>query len=285
MNNKTKAVVYMLLSALGFAFMGAMVKLAGRLPVIEKVFFRNLISLFVAFGALKKVNGPIFGKRKNQKYLLARALLGLTGMFLYFYSIDNLVLADSAMLNKLSPFFITLFAIMFLKEDLTGMKVVSMIIVFVGAILVIKPQWNLSIIPALAGFMSAAFAGGAYTIVRYLKDKETPSTIVFYFSLVSVVGALPFMLAKFVMPSKIQFLYLILTGVFAAIAQFSLTYSYKYAPASEVAIYNYVNIVFSAIIGFFIWDEIPDRLSILGGVIILLMATLVYLYNRKGKVN
>nr|WP_307897673.1 DMT family transporter [Clostridium botulinum] len=160
MNNKTKAVVYMLLSALGFAFMGAMVKLAGRLPVIEKVFFRNLISLFVAFGALKKVNGPIFGKRKNQKYLLARALLGLTGMFLYFYSIDNLVLADSAMLNKLSPFFITLFAIMFLKEDLTGMKVVSMIIVFVGAILVIKPQWNLSIIPALAGFMSAAFAGG-----------------------------------------------------------------------------------------------------------------------------
>ncbi|KEI13225.1 membrane protein [Clostridium novyi B str. ATCC 27606] len=285
MNNKTKAVVYMLLSALGFAFMGAMVKLAGRLPVIEKVFFRNLISLFVAFGALKKVNGPIFGKKKNQKYLLARALLGLTGMFLYFYSIDNLVLADSAMLNKLSPFFITLFAIMFLKEDLTGMKVVSMIVVFVGAILVIKPQWNLSIIPALAGFMSAAFAGGAYTIVRYLKDKESPSTIVFYFSLVSVVGALPFMLAKFVMPSKIQFLYLILTGVFAAIAQFSLTYSYKYAPASEVAIYNYVNIVFSAIIGFFIWGEIPDRLSILGGAIILLMATLVYLYNRKGKVN
>ncbi|KGM98449.1 membrane protein [Clostridium novyi A str. 4552] len=281
MNNKTKAVLYMLLSALGFAFMGAMVKLAGNLPVIEKVFFRNFISLFVAFGALKKATGPILGKKENQKYLLARALLGLTGMFLYFYSIDHLKLADSAMLNKLSPFFITLFAIMFLKEELTGMKVVSMIIVFVGALLVIKPQWDLSIIPALAGFLSAAFAGGAYTLVRFLKDRENPSTIVFYFSLVSVLGSFPFMLMKFIMPTKIQFLYLMLTGVFAAIAQFSLTYSYKYAPASEVAIYNYVNIVFSGIIGFFIWNEIPDGLSVLGGVIILLMATIVYFYNKK----
>ena len=281
MNNKTKAVLYMLLSALGFAFMGAMVKLAGNLPVIEKVFFRNFISLFVAFGALKKTTGPILGKRENQKYLLARALLGLTGMFLYFYSIDHLKLADSAMLNKLSPFFITLFAIMFLKEELTSMKVVSMVIVFMGALLVIKPQWDLSIIPAIAGFLSAAFAGGAYTLVRFLKDRENPSTIVFYFSLVSVLGAFPFMAMNFIMPTKIQFLYLILTGVFAAIAQFSLTYSYKYAPASEVAIYNYVNIVFSGIIGFFIWNEIPDKLSVLGGFIILVMATIVYFYNKK----
>ncbi len=86
---------------------------------------------------------------------------------------------------------------------------------------------------------------------------------------------------NFIMPTKIQLLYLILTGIFAAIAQFSLTYSYKYAPASEVAIYNYVNIVFSGIIGFFIWNEVPDKLSVLGGVIILTMATIVYFYNKK----
>lgn len=281
MNNKTKAVLYMLVSALGFAFMGAMVKLAGNLPVMEKVFFRNFISLFVAFGLLKKTTGPMLGKKENQKYLLARALLGLIGIFFYFYSIDHLVLADSAMLNKLSPFFITLFAIIFLKEELTSMKVASMVIVFFGALMVIKPQWNLSIVPALAGFLSAAFAGAAYTLVRYLKDRENPSTIVFYFSLISVLGCLPFMIVQFVMPTKMQFLYLILTGVFASIAQFALTYSYKYAPASEVAIYNYVNIVFSAIIGFFIWDEVPDKLSILGGVVILIMATIVYFYNKK----
>ncbi|MEL7598462.1 MAG: DMT family transporter, partial [Clostridiaceae bacterium] len=276
MEKKSKAVIYMLLSALFFAFMAAMVKLSGDVPVLEKVFFRNLISLFVAFGALKNSNGSIFGKKENQKYLIARSFLGLTGVFLYFYSISKLNLADSAMLNKLSPFFITIFAVIFLKEKLTPMKVISMFVVFLGALLVIKPQWNLSVVPAISGFLSAAFAGGAYTLVRFLKNRENPATIVFYFSFVSVIGTLPFMLVNFAIPTKIQFVYLVLTGVFAAVAQFALTYSYKYAPASEVAIYNYVNIVFSAIIGFFIWGEIPDILSISGGSIITLMAIAVY---------
>lgn len=79
MEKKSKAVIYMLLSALFFAFMAAMVKLSGDVPVLEKVFFRNLISLFVAFGALKNSNGSIFGKKENQKYLIARSFLGLTG--------------------------------------------------------------------------------------------------------------------------------------------------------------------------------------------------------------
>ncbi|MCY6355589.1 DMT family transporter [Clostridium sp. ZS2-4] len=285
MNNKSKAVLYMLVSALFFSFMAAAVKLSGDIPVFEKVFFRNLISLFVAIGALKNNSGSMFGKKENQKYLIARALLGLTGVFFYFYSISKLNLADSAMLNKLSPFFITIFAVIFLKEKLTPMKIVSMIVVFLGALLVIKPQWDLSVVPAIAGFLSAAFAGAAYTLVRFLKNRENPATIVFYFSFVSVIGTIPFMLANFAIPTKLQLMYLVLTGVFAAVAQFALTYSYKYAPASEVAIYNYVNIVFSAIIGFFIWNEIPDILSIIGGSIIILMAIIVYFQDKKSVLN
>lgn len=283
MNNKSKAVMFMLLSTLCFAFMAAMVKLAGDIPVFEKVFFRNFISLFVALGALKNSTSNVFGKRKNQKYLLARSLLGLMGVFLYFYAISNLYLADSSMLNKLSPFFVTFFAVVFLKEKLTYMKVISMIIVFIGALLVIKPEWNLSILPALSGFLSAVFAGGAYTLVRFLKDRESPSTIVFYFSFVSVIGTLPFVITNFIMPTNIQFMYLILTGVFAAVAQFALTYAYKYAPASEVAIYNYTNIIFSTIIGLIIWKEVPDILSIIGGIIIILMAVMVYFNDKRTK--
>lgn len=285
MENKSKAVIYMIISALAFAFMSAMVKLSGELPVMEKVLFRNLVSLFVAFISLRKSNMPMFGKMENQKYLLARALLGFSGVILNFYAISKLSLADSSMLNKLSPFFITFFAIIFLKEKFTPIKGISMVVVFIGALLVIKPQWNLSVIPALAGFTSAALAGSAYTIVRFLKDRENPSTIVFYFSFISVVGTIPFVLMNYKPMNFIQFIYLISTGIFAAIAQFALTYSYKYAPASEVAVYNYTNIVFSIIIGFFIWGEIPDMLSILGGAIITIMAIVVYFYNKKEASN
>ncbi|WP_142415355.1 DMT family transporter [Hathewaya massiliensis] len=285
MKNKSKAVIYMIISALAFAFMSAMVKLSGELPVMEKVLFRNLVSLFVAFISLRKSNMPMFGKMENQKYLLARSLLGFSGVILNFYAISKLSLADSSMLNKLSPFFITFFAIIFLKEKFTPIKGISMVVVFIGALLVIKPQWNLSVIPALAGFTSAALAGSAYTIVRFLKDRENPSTIVFYFSFISVVGTIPFVLMNYKPMNFIQFIYLISTGIFAAIAQFALTYSYKYAPASEVAVYNYTNIVFSIIIGFFIWGEIPDLLSILGGAIITIMAIVVYFYNKKEASN
>lgn len=281
MNNKSKAVLYMITSALSFAFMAAMVKLSGNIPTMEKVFFRNLISLFVAFRVLKKSGGAMFGKRENQKYLIARSLLGLTGIYLSFYAIGKLYLADASMLTNLSPFFVILFAIIFLKEQLTSMKIISMVAAFIGALLIIKPQWNLTIIPALSGFLSAAFAGGAYTLVSFLKSRENPSTIVFYFSMVSVLGTLPFVIANYAAPTKIQFLYLILTGIFAAIAQFALTYSYKYAPASEVAIYNYINIVFSAVIGFFIWGEVPDFMSVLGGSIIVIMAIVVYIQGKR----
>jgi drug/metabolite transporter (DMT)-like permease len=281
MDNKPKAVLFMIISAFAFAVMGAMVKLSGDIPVFEKVFFRNLVSLSIAFIILYRNKESYFGKRENQKYLLGRSLLGLSGVIFYFYAISKLLLADSAMLNKLSPFFVTLFACLFLKEKLSKIQIPALIVVFIGAILVIKPQFSLEVLPAFSGMLSAVCAGAAYTLVRYLKNKEHPSTIVFYFSLISVLGMIPFMIFNFKVPTSCQLVYLIGTGVFAAIGQFSLTYGYKFAPASEVSIYNYLSILFSGVIGFFLWNEIPDVLSIFGGVLIILAAVVTFVYNNK----
>lgn len=281
MDNKPKAVLFMIISAFAFAVMGAMVKLSGDIPVFEKVFFRNLVSLFIASMILYKNKESFFGKRENQKYLLARSFLGLSGVVCYFYAISNLLLADSAMLNKLSPFFVTLFACLFLKEKLSKIQIPALVIIFIGAMFVIKPQFGLEVLPALSGMLSAVCAGAAYTLVRLLKNKEHPSTIVFYFSLVSVIGMIPLMIIDFKMPTLYQFVFLLGTGVFAAIGQFSLTYGYKFAPASEVSIYNYLSILFSGIIGFFLWNEIPDTLSVFGGILIVLAAVVTFVYNNK----
>ena len=276
MDNKPKAVIYMLISALAFSVMGAMVKLSGDLPVFEKVFFRNLISLIMAVIMIRNSRASYWGKRENRKLLTARACLGLAGVVLYFYSISQLILADSTMINKMSPFFVTLFAAWFLKEKLSPVQFPALIGVFVGALLIIKPQFNLSVLPALAGFCAAITAGAAYTLVRHLKDKEDPATIVFYFSFVSVVGMIPFVGLDFHMPTIIQLFFLIATGVFAAIGQFAITFAYKYAPAAEISIYSYFSILFSTMIGFFIWGEVPDGLSMIGGALIVAAAGLIY---------
>lgn len=285
MDNKPKAVVYMLISALSFAVMGAMVKLAGDIPVFEKVFFRNLVSLFVALGMIRNSKASYWGKKENRKLLMARALLGLIGVMMYFYAISNLILADSSMLNKLSPFFVTLFACWFLKEKLSPIQIPALVVVFIGAMMVIKPQFDFSVLPALAGAGSAMTAGAAYTLVRYLKDKEDPATIVFYFSFVSVMGTIPLMLMDFQVPTGTQLVFLIGTGAFAAIGQFALTFAYKNAPAAEISIYNYFSILFSTAIGFLLWGEMPDAFSVLGGVLIVLAAFTTFWYNNRQAVK
>ncbi|MDU1910401.1 DMT family transporter [Fusobacterium sp.] len=281
MSNKTKAVFSMLISALGFTLMSVAVKYLKDIPLFEKVFFRNLVSLVVAFYLIKKSSSPVFGQKKNQLALLARSVFGLAGVILNFYAITHLTLADSTMLGKLSPIFVTIMACLFLKEKIDKEQIIGIFITFVGALLVIKPQFSLSIIPSISGLLSAAFSGTAYTLLRYLKDKENPDTIVFYFSIISVIGTLPFVLADYIMPTSTQFLLLLATGLFASIGQFGVTYAYKYSKATEVSIYTYSAIVFGILLGFIFFHEIPDILSLLGGGLIIAMAYYTFRHNQK----
>jgi len=297
MKDRTKALTFILTSTLSFSFMGAFVKALGDFPVAEKVFFRNSISMIVAFMILsfsvkyspQRKEGflkLIFGKIENQKYLLVRSMFGLLGVAFHFYALSKLYLADSQMLNRTSPIFVSLFAFIFLKEKLSKLQTSTIFIALIGAIMVIKPKFDYSMLPALGAFGAAIMAGAAYTFIRFLRKKESPETIIFYFSLFSMIGSLPFMITTFVYPNTEQWMMLLGIGLTASIGQIGLTHAYRYAKASEVSIYTYTGIIFSALIGFFLWDEISDMISILGGLIIVLSAVTVFYHNnRKEKTN
>ena len=292
MKDRTKALTFILTSTLSFSFMGAFVKALGDFPVAEKVFFRNTISMIVAFMVLsfsskyslhrkKGYFRLIFGKIENQKHLLIRSLLGLLGVAFHFYALSRLYLADSQMLNRTSPIFVSLFAFLFLKEKLSKLQISTIFIALIGAIMVIKPKFDYSMLPALGAFGAAIMAGAAYTFVRFLRDKEKPETIIFYFSLFSMIGSLPFVIPVYVIPNDYQWILIFGIGITASIGQIGLTHAYRYAKASEVSIYTYTGIIFSALIGYFLWDEISDITSILGGLVIVLSAVTVFYHNNK----
>ncbi|MBN2618840.1 MAG: EamA family transporter, partial [Spirochaetales bacterium] len=122
MKNKTKALIFILVSTLSFTFMSVTIKYIQTIPVFEKVFFRNLISLFISLHLIikskpKKLSNYL-GKIENQKFLLARSILGFLGVVLNFYTITYLKLADSQILNRISPIWVAIFALLFLKEKL-----------------------------------------------------------------------------------------------------------------------------------------------------------------------
>ncbi len=281
LSNRTKGIIFIVISAFGFAAMSAFVKLAGDLPSFEKTFFRNLVSLVVALILVLKSRDSMFGKRENQKLLLTRSILGTAGIVCNYYAIDRLVLSDANMLNKLSPFFVIIFSALFLKEKINKAQITGLIVAFIGVLFVVKPSFNFEIIPALVGILGGICAAGAYTCVRALSGREKPHTIVFYFSMCSSLIIAPFMIATYEHMSFIQFVYLICAGLSASIGQFGITFAYKFAPAKEISIFDYTNIAFAAIFSFTIFGVIPDGLSFVGYAIIFAASLYMFLYNKK----
>lgn len=280
MDDRPRAAALMLASSASFAAMAAFVKLAPAVPVLEKVLLRNLVTLFVAGALVRHNHRPALGRPGNRGWLLLRSLLGIGGVACYFYAIDHLLLADASMLTKLSPFVTTLIAAAALGEAITGRTAVALVVGFVGGLLVIKPRFDLEVLPALIGAGSALFAGGAYAVVRLLRDREPPETIVFVFSLVSVVGLLPVVAGSFTVPSPADAAWLLGIGLAAAGGQFGLTAAFRHAPAAEVSLISYSLIVFSALIGWLFWGEIPDAASLVGGTLIILAGAAVVLRGR-----
>lgn len=280
-SDRTKGIICIVISAFGFAMMSAFVKLSGDLPTFQKTFFRNLVSCIVAFIMVIKANESFFGKKENRRILTLRATFGTLGIILNFYAIDKLVLSDANMLNKLSPFFVIIFSALFLKEKIKKNQIIAVVIAFLGALFIIKPELNMQVMPALIGVSGAVCAAIAYTCLRVLGGREKGATIVFYFSLFSLIVIFPFMVISYESMTLIQFTYLMLAGTFATLGQFGITWAYKYAPAKEISIFDYSNIIFSAIISIVLFGVFPDKYSILGYIIIFAASLYMFMYNKK----
>ncbi len=281
--NKYKGILFILMAAFFFALMNLFVRLSGDIPSIQKSFFRNLVALIFAYIILKKNKIGFSGKKENFIHLIWRSTFGTLGILCNFYAVDHLVLADASMLNKLSPFFAILFSFFLLKEKISPIQLICVVVAFIGAVFIIKPTVvGMDMISSLIGLLGGLSAGLAYTIVRILGQKgEKGPFIVFFFSTFSCVVTLPYLIFNYHPMSLRQLFILLLAGLAAAGGQFSITSAYCYAPAKELSVYDYSQVVFSAFLGWIVFGQIPDRYSWMGYVIICGTAIFMYLYLRR----
>ena len=278
---KIFGILFILGAALSFALMNLFVNIAGELPLMQKVFFRNFFATIIVFFTL------LFSKQKFRihdksciLWLFLRAGIGFLGVILNFYAIDHIgSISDASILNKLSPFFAIFFSVFLMKEKPSIPEIIFVLIAFAGAMLVVNPRFDMKIIPALSGFLSGACAGFAYTCVRVLGKKgERNDMIIFFFSAFSTLVSLPFMIIYYVPMTGIQWLYMLLAGLSAAGGQFFITAAYKQAPAKEIAVFDYAQVLFAAILGFLFLNQIPKTLSIIGYVVIIGAAVGNFIY-------
>lgn len=280
-----KAIIFLIISALFFALMNMFVQLSGDVPTIQKTFFRNFFALIIASGAMIKNKVSIVPPKEARFDILMRAVTGFVGMVCNFYALGELNLSDASLLNKMSPFFAIIFSIFLLKEKANKVQWAIILTAFVGVLFVIKPSFqNADIIPSVAGFVGGMAAGCAYTFVRRgTMHGAKGSYIVFFFSAFSCVAALPFVIFGYSPMTMEQFLMLVGAGLCAAVGQFCITAAYSYAPAKEVSIYDYSQIIFSAALGFFVMGQLPDWLNVVGYVVIIAAAFAMFRYNNRRK--
>lgn len=287
----SKGVFFIILSAFFFALMAAFVRLAGDIFFVQKTFFRNSVAFLIALASLfkdaRKTGWSSLSIPKGALvFLFLRSIAGSVGIFGNFYAVDHLVLSDASILNKMSPFATILFSFILLKEKIKPVQLIAVVCAFLGSLFVIKPTFDFSkMIPTLAGFVGGLGAGFAYACVRKLGLlKCNGKIIILFFSAFSTLLSVPYMIFFFNPMTFQQWIFLVLSGVSAAGGQFSITAAYFHAPASKISIYDYSQIIFSTLLGFFLFGQLPDIYSFIGYAIIILMALVNFIYNaRKSK--
>lgn len=281
--DRYKGILLIIASAFCFAFMNAFVRLAGDLPAIEKSFFRNFVAVFFSAAILLKKQPRLPRAKVDYVYLFLRASTGTLGIICNFYAIGKLDLADASMLNKMSPFFVLLFSYVLLKESLTIFQVSAVCVAFAGCLFILRPSLhNVEFIPACIGLAGGICAGFAYTMVRKLGNRGVAGPfIVFFFSAFSCVVTLPYLVFHFVPMGANQLLCLLGAGLAATGGQFTITAAYCYAPAREISVYDYSQIIFAAVLGFFLFGQVPDMFSFIGYFIICSTAVVMFFYNNR----
>ncbi|WP_455494928.1 DMT family transporter [Gemella sanguinis] len=283
-NNILKGIFCIIIAGFGFALMSLFVKLSGDLPSMQKGFFRNIIAVFISSIPLIKHWKVINIPRNNTGWLvlISRSVFGTIGLVLNFYAISHISLADSSIIQKLSPFIIIILSYIFFKEEMTRFQVFAIIIAFIGITLIIKPSGNNIIsMGALAALLGALCAGIAYTCVRYLGTHNISGEfIIFFFSSLSSLMLLPYLIFDYRSMTLYQLSMLLLAGISATIGQYGVTFAYKFAAAKNISVFDYSQVLFSGIFGYMFFGEFPDFQSLIGYIIVISVGIILVLRSK-----
>jgi len=275
----------MIASGLLFAATGALVKLASaKLPNEMVVFIRCFAGLLAMVPWIIHRRGRGLSTTRFGGHLV-RALAGLAAMYCYFFAISRLPLADAVLLNYSTPLFVPFIAMVWLGEQMPRRLWWPIGSGFAGIILILKPGLALFMPAALVGVASGILAAVALTGVRRLTRSEPITRIVFYFTLVStLVSAVP-LVWSWSAPDPADWLLLASMGALATGGQFLLTRAYAEAPAAQVGPFSYAAVVFAAVFGWGLWDDVPDAMSVSGALLVCIAGVLtIRLGGRRGAV-
>ena len=264
---------YLVFASLFFSLMTVCVKkIDVSIPIYELVFFRSIFSLIITSLIIKKKKINPWGN--NISLLILRGILGTTALICIFYSIRNMPLSISTVIQYTYPIFISIFAALLIKEKINFKLITALFLGWFGILIILNPYQstlyeidNFSIFIAFVGALTTSLA---YIAVKKLSRREDIFIIIKYFPLISVITLLPIVCLNWITPPVKDLIWIIGIGIFTQAGQTFLTLGLKNLPASQASSINYLQVLFGSIWGIYIFGENITLNFVIGSLFVLL---------------
>ena len=264
---------YLVFASLFFSIMTVCVKkIDEAIPIYELVFFRSVFSLIITSIIIKKKKINPWGK--NKFLLIMRGLLGTIALICIFYSIRNMPLSISTVIQYTYPIFISIFAVFLIKEKISFKLILALFIGWFGILIILNPyqstSYEIDKFTVSVAFIGSITTSLAYIAVKKLSRQEDVYIIIKYFPLISVITLLPIVYANWITPQINDLIWIIGIGIFTQAGQTFLTLGLKNLPASQASSINYLQVIFGSIWGIYIFGENITINFVIGSIFVLL---------------
>ncbi|WP_234387113.1 DMT family transporter [Aquimarina sp. Aq78] len=274
-----KAIYFMLLSAVSFTAMNLLVKYLAHFGGAQLVFFRAFGSLFFTMSYLLWHEIPILGNQK--RLMIYRGLAGVTSMGLFFISVNYLPIGSAVSLRYLSPIFATIFAVLFLREQVKPIQWLFFLMAFSGVLMIKGFDPNVDSFGLLLVLGSAVFSGVVYVLINKIGHGDHPVVIVNYFMWISVTIGGVLSIFNWTTPKGVEWLLLLSLGIFGYFGQLFMTKAFQSQATNKVVSLKYVEVIFTMIAGVFWFTDIYPILSIIGTLLVIIGLILNIWYRKR----
>ena len=267
-----------------FAVMSAMAKhLGDDFSTPQIIFFRSLFAflplVFVVYGT--RIGALLRTHRLG--LMLARAMTGLFAMLFFFAGVTVLPLAEVVALAFSAPIITTVMGTLFLGEKVGVHRWSAVVIGLVGVLVIVRPGTDLFTFWSFLPLASAVFYSVGVIIVRTLSKTESAASIVFYLSVVSLVASGAIMPVYWQQPDAVQFMWLAAMGITGGVMQLCTANAIRRAEVTILAPFEYTSLLWSALLGYVLWDEYPGAHMWLGAA--LICGAALYIGHREAQMR
>ncbi|MCH2165783.1 MAG: DMT family transporter [Marinovum sp.] len=286
----TRGILLKLLALGLFTIMASLIKATSDVvPPGQAVFFRSAFAMPIIICWLA-LRGELRDGLKTKRPMghFWRGFIGVSAMGLGFTGLGLLPLPEVTAIGFVSPLITVLLAALLLGERLRAFRLTAIAVGFVGVVIILWPRLGLNgeydrlaAIGAMVLVASAALRSLAQIHIRRLVQTEHTAAIVFYFSLTATTFSLFTLPFGWAVPDVMSAVMLMSAGLVGGVAQIFLTSGYRYAPASVLAPFDYVQLIYALIFGWFIFSEAPTMTMLIGAGIIMASGAVIIWRERQ----